>query len=74
MIVIQNSTTKGCHEFHVKPHKNLEILKLETPAPLLTRVILYKFPLPLHKIKCTLLVQKKIMNEKNFFTKSDVIF
>ena len=38
--VRQNSTIKGCHEFHVRLHKDLELHVMATPIPLLTRVIL----------------------------------
>ena len=38
--VRQNLTIKGYHEFRVRSHKDLEMLIIATPIPLLTRVIL----------------------------------
>ena len=39
-VVIQNSAIKGRHEFHLKTHKDLEMLILSTSFLLLTRLTL----------------------------------
>ena len=41
-LVIQNSAIKFCHEFHVRSHKDLEMLILAAPFLflLLTKVVL----------------------------------
>ena len=39
-VVRQNSAIKSYHEFHVRSHKELEMLIMATPFLLLTRVIL----------------------------------
>ena len=39
-VVIQNSAIKGRHEFHVKTHKDLEMLIFPTTTLLLTRLTL----------------------------------
>ena len=39
-VVIQNSATKCYHEFHLRSHKDLEMLILMAPFLLLTKVIL----------------------------------
>ena len=39
-VVISNSVIKGCHEFHLRSHKDLEMLKLAAPILLPRKGIL----------------------------------
>ena len=65
----ENSAIKGYHDFHVRSHIDLEVLKMATPILLIKGNLI----VGLCKMKGTLFGRKKY-EWKELFTKGDLVF